>query len=63
MYSTGLGDILFTGFYTPESNGIMWGIGPAIEFPTGGEKKGTKNGVSAHLSYYLHNPAIGHLEL
>jgi hypothetical protein len=42
MYSTGLGDILFTGFYTPESKGMMWGIGPAIEIPTGGEKRGTQ---------------------
>ena len=42
MYSTGLGDILLTAFYVPESKGSMWGIGPAIEFPTGGEKKGAQ---------------------
>jgi hypothetical protein len=42
MYSTGLGDILFTAFYVPEREGLMWGIGPAIEIPTGGEKRGTQ---------------------
>jgi len=42
MYSTGLGDIFFTTFYVPESEGIMWGIGPAVEIPTGGEKRGSQ---------------------
>jgi len=42
MYSTGLGDILFTAFYVPESQGMMWGIGPVVEIPTGGEKRGTQ---------------------
>lgn len=42
MYSTGLGDITFTAFYVPESKGAKWGIGPVIEIPTGGEKRGTQ---------------------
>ena len=37
----GLGDIVLTGFYVPESK-VMWGIGPIIELPTGGSKRGTE---------------------
>jgi hypothetical protein len=40
-YSSGLSDIVFTAFYTPKSK-TMWGIGPVIEFPTGGEKRGSE---------------------
>jgi len=40
-YSSGLSDIVFTAFYTPKSK-IMWGIGPVLEIPTGGEKRGTQ---------------------
>jgi len=40
-YASGLSDIVFTAFYTPKSK-TMWGIGPVIEFPTGGEKRGTE---------------------
>lgn len=28
----GLGDILYQGFLSPESKGIIWGIGPALQF-------------------------------
>ena len=42
MISTGLGDITFTAFYVPESEGAMWGVGPVVEIPTGGEKRGTQ---------------------
>ena len=38
---TGFGDILFTAFYTPQSKGFTWGIGPAISFPTGGDDFGS----------------------
>jgi len=38
---TGFGDILFTAFYTPQSKGFIWGIGPAISFPTGGDDFGS----------------------
>ncbi|MDH3269272.1 MAG: transporter [Ignavibacteria bacterium] len=37
----GLGDILFTAFYAPESKGITWGIGPVISFPSGSNDFGT----------------------
>jgi hypothetical protein len=40
--TTGLADILFTGFYVPESESLMWGIGPALEVPTGGSDRGTQ---------------------
>ena len=40
--SSGLADIVFTAFYVPESKGAMWGFGPVVELPTGGEKRGTQ---------------------
>jgi hypothetical protein len=40
-YSSGLSDIVFTAFYTPKSK-TMWGIGPVLEIPSGGEKRGTQ---------------------
>jgi hypothetical protein len=40
-YASGLSDIVFTTFYTPKSRTI-WGIGPVLEIPTGGEKRGTQ---------------------
>jgi hypothetical protein len=42
MEPTGLGDIVFTGFYVPESKGITWGFGPVVELPTGGSIRGTQ---------------------
>ena len=41
-FSSGLADILLTAFYVPPSKGLIWGIGPVIELPTGGEKRGTQ---------------------
>ncbi len=40
--STGLGDITFTAFYAPETDGVTWGVGPVILFPTGGETRGSQ---------------------
>ncbi len=40
-YSSGLSDIVFTAFYTPKSK-TMWGIGPVLEVPSGGEKRGSQ---------------------
>jgi len=37
----GFGDILFTAFYSPESKGLTWGVGPVVQFPTGGPDFGT----------------------
>jgi hypothetical protein len=42
MESTGLGDIIFTGFYVPESKSLTWGFGPVLEMPTGGSIRGTQ---------------------
>ena len=42
MYSTGISDITFTAFYVPESEGVTWGLGPVIDIPTGGEKRGAQ---------------------
>jgi len=47
--SSGLSDILFTAFYVPGSGSTMLGIGPVLEFPTGGEIRGRQK-YSAGLS-------------
>lgn len=41
-YASGLGDIVFTAFYVPPSGSVMWGIGPVLQIPSGGEKRGTQ---------------------
>ena len=41
MLSSGLGDMVLTAFYTPESK-TTWGIGPVVEIPTGGETRGSQ---------------------
>ncbi len=40
--STGLGDVLATGWYTASSGETTWGIGPAVSMPTGGEIRGSE---------------------
>ncbi len=40
--TSGLADILATVFYVPPSDGIMWGVGPVVEFPTGGSERGSE---------------------
>lgn len=41
-FSSGLSDILFTAFYVPPSGSLMWGLGPVVEFPTGGASRGSE---------------------
>ncbi|UCF41085.1 MAG: neuromedin U [Gemmatimonadota bacterium] len=41
-FSSGLSDIVFTAFYVPQSGSFMWGVGPVLEIPTGGENRGTQ---------------------
>ena len=41
-FSSGLSDITFTAFYVPESKNVIWGVGPVIDIPTGGEKRGSQ---------------------
>ena len=40
-FSSGLSDIVFTAFYSPESK-TTWGIGPVLEIPTGGADRGSQ---------------------
>jgi len=37
----GLSDMTFTAFYVPESEDMMWGLGPVLDIPTGGSKRGS----------------------
>jgi hypothetical protein len=60
--STGLGDILFTAFYVPSSGQTMWGLGPVIQFPSGGEMRGTQKwsaGISGVLLAQPGNWTLG----
>jgi hypothetical protein len=41
-FSTGLGDIVFTGFFVPSGGNVTWGFGPVIEIPAGGAKRGSQ---------------------
>jgi hypothetical protein len=41
-YASGLGDMTFTAFYVPSGGDLMWGVGPVLEFPTGGSKRGSE---------------------
>ena len=52
MHSSGLADILFTSWYVPTSGSVTWGVGPVLEFPTGGEMRGSQK-WSAGLSGVL----------
>jgi len=49
LISSGLSDISFTTFYTPGGSSTMWGVGPILEFPTGGSQRGSEK-WSAGLS-------------
>jgi len=41
MWSSGLGDILFSTYYVlPVVGGGIWGLGASLELPSGGEKRG-----------------------
>jgi len=41
-YSSGLSDIVLTVFYVPSGAGVMWGIGPVVQIPSGGAERGTQ---------------------
>ena len=41
-FSSGLSDIVFTAFYVPSGGALMWGVGPVLEFPTGGASRGAE---------------------
>jgi hypothetical protein len=64
MYATGLSDIMFTAFYTPASGETMWGFGPVLEMPTGGEKRGSQKwnlGISGVILAQPGNWTLGAL--
>lgn len=42
ILARGLSDIVFTAFYAPADQPFIWGAGPVLELPTGGETKGTQ---------------------
>jgi hypothetical protein len=42
LATSGLSDVSFTAFYTPGGSSTMWGVGPILEFPTGGSKRGSE---------------------
>jgi hypothetical protein len=56
LYSWGLGDILFTAFYTPPSEGLIWGVGAAFEMPTGGSKRGSQKWSLGPSAVALYQP-------
>lgn len=56
LVSSGLGDILFTTFYTPPSEGAIWGVGAALELPTGGEKRGSQKWSVGPSAVALYQP-------
>lgn len=41
-FSSGLSDVVFTAFFVPSDGALMWGVGPVVEFPTGGASRGTQ---------------------
>jgi len=49
LISSGLSDVTFTAFYAPGGGSTMWGVGPILEFPTGGSARGSEK-WSAGLS-------------
>ncbi len=40
--TTGLGDLNITAFYVPKSGETMFGLGPILVFPTGGDETGAQ---------------------
>ena len=42
LATSGLSDVSFTAFYAPGGGSTMWGVGPILEFPTGGSERGSE---------------------
>jgi hypothetical protein len=55
-FSSGLSDIQFTAFYVPEGEGVMWGVGPIFEFPSGGSERGTEKWSAGPAAVVLAQP-------
>jgi hypothetical protein len=54
-FTSGLADIVFTAFYAPKSK-VTWGIGPVLEIPSGGEKRGTQKWSAGPSFVILYQP-------
>lgn len=62
LISSGLSDITFTAFYVPSSGSTTWGVGPVLDFPTGGSLRGSQKwsaGVSGVLLSQPGNWTLG----
>ena len=56
-FSSGLADMQLTAFWVPESEGLMWGVGPILEFPTGGSERGSEKWNAGPSIVVLAQPA------
>lgn len=56
LSSWGLGDMMFTAFYAPPSEGLVWGVGAAFEMPTGGAKRGSQKWSLGPSAVALYQP-------
>jgi len=54
--TSGLGDIVFTAFYVPANQPFVWGVGPVVEFPSGGEKRGSQKWSAGPSAVVLVQP-------
>lgn len=54
--STGVSDILLTGFYVPGGGSVMWGFGPVLEVPTGGANRGSQKWSAGPSFVFLAQP-------
>ena len=56
-FSSGLADMQLTAYWVPESEGLMWGVGPILEFPTGGSERGSEKWNAGPSIVVLAQPA------
>jgi len=54
-YSSGLSDIVFSAFFVPKGE-VIWGVGPVIEIPSGGEMRGTQKWSAGPTGVVLFQP-------
>jgi len=63
LISSGLSDISFTAFYVPSGSATMWGVGPILEFPTGGSERGSEKWSAGVSGVVLAQPGAWTLGL
>lgn len=54
--SSGLSDVLFTAFHVPGAGPLMWGVGPVLGLPTGGDIRGTRKWTAGLSGVVLAQP-------